>query len=260
MRAEIDKKFFTHAIVRTPTRSFSAGITTAQLGKPDYKRAIRQHSAYCEVLKKCGLRIIYLEEEPLYPDATFVEDTAIIAGKSAIITRLGHSYRRGEEKRVAEELKKYFNIKVIKAPGTIDGGDILRIDNHYYIGISKRTNENGAKQAARFLSKEGFSYSFILVKNILHLKTGVTYIGSKNILAIEQFAKRNEFKRFNIIVVPKSEFLAANCLFVNNNLLIPRGFFKTKKKIQNRGFKSIEIDVSEFQKMDGGLTCLSILF
>ena len=249
---------YTHAIVRRPGTNFAEGITTVNLGKPEYKKALRQHKLYLETLEKCGLKVIVLESDLCYPDGCFVEDTTIITEHSAIITRSGDSTRRGEEKQVAEIISKYKKISYIESPGTVDGGDILKIDNHFYIGLSKRTNQAGAKQLATVLSKEGYTSSTIPVRGVLHLKTGVTYIGNNNLVAIKEFSEK--FKSFNIIKVVEDENYSANCLSVDNFLLIPAGFPKTKQKISELGHNIIEIEISEFRKMDGGLTCLSLLF
>lgn len=256
------EKIFTHAIVRKPGQNFLNGITAANLGMPDYKKALKQHTTYCDVLKQRGLKLTILDSDSLHPDAPFVEDTVVIAGKSAVITRLGNKRRWGEEKRIRDELINFFNIEIIEYPGSVDGGDVLKIDNHYYIGISERTNEVGARQLANLLTQEGFTSSFIPVVNILHLKTGITFIGNNMLVAIQQFADNKEFAKFNKIIVDQDESYAANCLLVNENLFIPAGFPKTKAKIQelSRARNLIEVEMSEFEKMDGGLTCLSILF
>jgi len=251
---------FTRALVRKPGQNFSAGITTAKLGKPDYQQSLEQHNRYCAALKQCGLKLIILNSDSAHPDAPFVEDAAVVAGESAIITHLGDGRRQGEGKRVAEELSNFFHFKTIQPPGTVDGGDVLKIGTHYYIGLSKRTNKIGATQLSDFLSSEGFTTSFIPVKGVLHLKTGITYIGNNTVVAIKQLASRDEFKKFKVITVDEDESYAANCLLINGRLLIPRGFPKLKSKLQKLGYKLTEVAMSEFEKMDGGLTCLSILF
>ena len=253
---------FTKAIIRKPGLNFSMGITTSTLGKPDYQKALRQHTAYRKALMNCGLKLTVLEPDLRYPDAPFVEDTVVIAGKTAIITCLGDIRRRGEEKKIENELRNFFTIKKIRFPGTVDGGDVLKIENHYYIGLSQRTNRDGASQLAGFLSQAGFSSSFIEVKDILHLKSGINYIGNNTILALKGLEILDEFKNYKIIEVEENESYAANCLLINGNLLVPSGFPETKKKIAELpfGYRLIELEMTEFEKMDGGLTCLSILF
>ena len=248
---------FTRAIVRKPGNNFADGITTTKLGNPNYELALNQHDQYCEALKKCGLKLTILESDIKYPDGCFVEDVAIITEKCAIISRLGNSARQGEEEKIKEVLSRKMKIENIKSPGTVDGGDILRIKNHFYIGLSKRTNQRGANQLKSILLNYGYTASTVPVKNILHLKTGITYIGRDNIVSIQDFSDR--FKEFNVIQTDKDESYSANCLFVNDFLLIPKGFPKMRQKILDLRYKIIEVEMSEFRKMDGGLTCLSLL-
>lgn len=250
---------FKYAIVKKPGNNFSDGVSTYNLGKPNYEKALQQHNGYCKALKKCGLELIMLKPDIQFPDGVFIEDTAVVTEKCAIITRLGAATRHGEENKTRETLSSFRRIENIES-GTVDGGDILRIKDHFYIGLSKRTNEEGAKQLGSVLSRYGYTSSTILVKNVLHLKTGITYIGNNNLVSIDESADKQEFKEFKIIRVDNDESYSANCLFVNDFLLMPKNFPKTKEKIQALGYKILEIEMSEFQKMDGGLTCLSILF
>lgn len=252
---------FRYAIVRKPGRSLVNGITTANLGKPDYEKAIKQHNEYIEVLKKCGLNVIELEADERYPDSCFVEDTALITEKCAIITNPGAESRKGEEREIHQVLKKFYDsIETIKAPGTIEGGDIMRIENHFYIGLSDRTNEEGAEQMIKYLEKYGYTGSVVPVKEILHLKTGMTYLNNNNLLATGEFINNPVFKDFNIIEVSDDESYAANCIWINGYVIMPKGYEKTRELIKKAGYDIIEVDMSEFRKIDGGLTCLSLRF
>lgn len=249
---------YTHAIIRKPGKNFADGITDSGLEKPVFEKALKQHAAYCEALKYCGLELTILEADEKYPDGCFVEDTAVVTEKAAIITNPGAASRRGEVEKIAEILSRYKKTEYISLDGFVEGGDVMKLGNHYYIGISGRTNENGARQLSVILSKHGYSTSFIPVKNILHLKTGITHIGQNNFIAIEDFT--NHFKQFNITQVDQDESYAANCLFINDFLLVPIGYPKMKNRIMKLGYKLLEIEMSEFEKMNGGLTCLSLLF
>ncbi|MBI2107763.1 N(G),N(G)-dimethylarginine dimethylaminohydrolase, partial [Candidatus Woesearchaeota archaeon] len=213
---------------------------------------------YCEALRRCGLEVIALEPDLKYPDGCFVEDTAIITEKGAIITRPGQPKRLGEEKRIKDVISRYMPVKSIEPPGTVDGGDILSLNGHFYIGLSKRTNQEGAKQLSSILSRQGYASSAIPVTQVLHLKTGVTYIGSKTLITTVEFS--DKFQSFYVIEVDEAEMYAANCLLVNGFLLVPKGFPKIKQRILELGCRIIEVEMSEFRKMDGGLTCLSLLF
>lgn len=252
---------FKQAIVRKPAKSFQEGITSSNLGKPDYDKAVFQHSSYIKALKKCGLKIIQLDANDSYPDSTFVEDTAVVNEEVAIIANLGVISRKGEEIEIKGVLERFYNnIACIKNSGTLEGGDILRVDNKYYIGVSKRTNKEGVRQLIEIL--ESYSYSCVTVplSNVLHLKTGVSYIGDNNLIVSGEFINNPIFKEYNLIEVTKDESYAANSIRINNYVLIPKGFKKLKKSILNHGYDILEIDISEFRKMDGGLSCLSIRF
>lgn len=246
------------AIVRKPGHNFADGITPGDWGKPNYSLALKQHDAYCRVLKKCGLELIVLEADPIYPDGCFVEDTAIVTEECAIITRPGAEVRRGEEDIIREIISGYKKIESIQAPGTVDGGDILRVENHFYIGLSNRTNQKGAHQLQTILNQYGYSSSFIPVGYILHLKSGVSYIGQQRVLSISSFT--SFFEDYEVIQVDDHESYAANCITVHGHLLLPKGFHGVKSKLEKIAYSVLEIDMSEFQKMDGGLTCLSIIF
>jgi dimethylargininase len=246
------------AIVRRPGRNFTEGITTSNLGRPDFEKAIEQHSAYCDALTGCGLELIVLEADERYPDGCFVEDTAIVTGEVAVITRPGAASRMGEEAEISETLSEFRKIETIKLPGTLDGGDVLRVENHFFIGISGRTNRDGAWQLSAILSKYGYTVSETEVGSGLHLKSGIAYLGKGNFISAEGFSKITGSS--GIIISDREESYSANCLPVNDFLLIPKGFPKSKKKIVELGYNIIELDMSEFRKMDGGLTCLSLLF
>lgn len=252
---------FRHAIVRKPAKNFQYGITSSNLGKPDYNKTLIQHLNYIEALKICGLDIIQLDAEEKFPDSTFVEDTAVVNKSVAIITNLGVSSRKGEELEIKKLLERFYdNIEYIRYPGTLEGGDVLKVDNQYYIGISKRTNKEGARQLARIIKNYGFSCSTVQLFDFLHLKTGIAYIGDNNLIVSGEFIGNPIFEEYNLIKVDKDESYAANCIRVNNFILIAKGFKKLKNSISNLGYKILEIDISEFRKMDGGISCLSIRF
>ena len=145
-------------------------------------------------------------------------------------------------------------------PGTVDGGDVLAADNHYFIGISERTNSTGANQLGEILRHHGYSWSTIVVGAGLHLKSDVNYLGNNVLLCTSRFADHAEFAGYEKIVVQDEEAYAANTLLINEHLLTPAGFPETFKKLDDAGYDVIELDVSEVRKMDGGLTCMSLRF
>lgn len=254
-------KKFTRAIVRTPCPEMIDGLTTANLGKPDYPKALVQHQTYGEALKKCGLEVFVLAPDSRYPDSTFVEDTALLTTRGAIITRPGAPSRSGEIVETEAVLSQFFkNIKRITVPGTLDAGDVLMVDSHFYIGLSSRTNVEGANQLIQLLNQFGLSASTIPVQEGLHLKSGVAYLNRQYLVINSDFVTRPEFQNFSLIKVSDSESYAANCLWINNYVLVASGFPETKKAIEKAGFTTIELDMSEFRKIDGGLSCLSLRY
>ena len=248
---------YTKGIVRRPGRNFSEGITTSDLGRPDYNKALEQHDAYCNTLKKCGLDLVILEADERYPDGCFVEDTAIVTEKVAVITRPGAASRLGEEQELARILSGYRSLVTIADPGTLDGGDVMRVEDHFYIGLSERTNSQGAEQLAQALTKHGYTASMVPVASGLHLKSGIAYLGKGNFISAGSFPVSGAS---NVIYTTSEESYSANCLRVNDTLLIPAGYPSSRLKIIELGYDIIELDMSEFRKMDGGLTCLSLLF
>lgn len=249
---------YSKAVVRKPGRNFPQGITTSNLGKPDFEKALEQHAAYREALANCGLEVTVLDADERFPDGCFVEDTAIVARRVAIITRPGALSRRGEEVEIGRVLSGIMDTVTVVTPGTLEGGDVLRMDNHYFIGISERTNNAGASQLSSILSQHGFTTSVAEVSAGLHLKSDIAYLGNGNIISTPAFS--GLVPSANVIITEPEENYSANCLRVNDYLLIPRGFPKSKKKIEDLGYNIIELDMSEFRKLDGGLTCLSLLF
>jgi len=251
---------FTHAIVRKPGDDFARGITTSNLGTPRYELIMKQHEAYIETLSSIGLELIVLEPLPNYPDAYFVEDAAVVTPDVAIITNPGNKDRQGEEDTIERALAAYRKTIRIHPPGTVDGGDVLQVDSHFFIGISERTNRDGAKQLGCIFEEYGYTWETIYVEVGLHLKSSVNYIGKNTLLITEKFAGCDEFKGYDTIIVNKTEEYAANTLLINNNLIAPKGFPNTIKKLETTGLGIIELDVSEARKMDGGLTCMSLRF
>jgi dimethylargininase len=256
--------FFTKAIVRAPAPTFSQGISTSQLGSPDYILALHQHQEYTKALKSCGVDVVQLKPASDFPDSTFVEDVAIVHEYGVILTNPGVESRKGEVSLIQTKLcSLYKNIYRITMPGTMDGGDILRVDNHFFIGISARTNAAGGYQLAGFLKKEGFSSDLIDITSIpglLHLKSGISYMGDRNLLVTKSLIGHRLFANFKCHLIEPDEEYAANCVRINDKVLLPTHNPKTNRLIQSRGYQILELDMSEFRKMDGGLSCLSIRF
>jgi dimethylargininase len=251
---------FTHAIVRRPGENFAQGLTTSRLGTPSYELMIKQHDAYIETLRALGLDVIVLDALPDYPDAYFVEDTAVVTPDAAIITNPGAETRRGEEDTIEPVLARYRNTVRISAPGTLDGGDVLMVGTHFFVGISERTNKEGAEQLGNILEKFGNIWTAIPVEAGLHLKSSVNYVGNNTLLLTKEIADHHQFGGYDRVVLDPAEEYAGNTLLINDCLIVPKGFPGTRKRLEALSLKVIELDVSEVRKMDGGLTCLSLRF
>ena len=255
---------FTRAIVRPPSERFADGLTSADLGKPDLARALQQHQAYCEALEACGLEVVRLPPDENYPDSTFVEDTAILTARGAIITRPGAQCRRGEIDGIEPVLRHYYkDLHWIREPGTVDGGDVCQIKEHFLIGVSSRTNEEGATQLARWLDSLGYTSGLIDMRgasNILHLKSGLAYLGGERLLLAETLPRHEEFRRYELTYLSSVEQYAANCVALNNKVLVAAGFDRMKMHLEDLGYQTMALEMSEFEKMDGGLSCLSLRF
>jgi dimethylargininase len=206
--------------------------------------------------------LIRLPAEEEYPDSTFVEDTALLTPRGAVLTRPGAESRRGEVESIEPVIRAHFdNVHSIEAPGTLDAGDVCEAEDHFFIGISRRTNEHGAKQLARILDSFGYTSSLIDIRrlsNILHLKSGLAYLPGKRLVIIDALRELKEFSGYNLIRLNSTEEYAANCLSLNGKILIASGFPALQHELA--GDSIISLDMSEFQKMDGGLSCLSLRF
>lgn len=255
---------FTHAIVCLPAANFAAGLTTADLGAPDYACALEQHAAYCRALSACGLQLTVLPADGRFPDSTFVEDAAILAAQGAVLTRPGAQSRSGEVEAIGRALAAYYpRLAAIEAPGTLDGGDVCEAGSHFLIGISARTNAEGAAQLARWLAQSGCTCDCIDIRSspgILHLKSGLSYIGDNRMVVIDSLADHPALARYEVVRVDAGEEYAANCIRVNDRLLLPGGYPRLSARLAALGYTVVELEMSEFRKMDGGLSCLSLRF
>jgi dimethylargininase len=252
---------YTRAIVRTPGKSFLKGLTNSNLGPPNYEKTLLQHEEYIRVLQSCGLEVLVLEGDEDFPDSTFVEDTALLTPQCAIITNPGAPSRKGEIAAMIEVLQDFYPmLEKIIPPGTVEGGDILKVGTHYYIGLSERTNQKGAQQVIEILNKYGLDGSMVQLDDVLHLKTGISYLEGNIMAACGEFLSKAEFKKYKILAIAQAESYAANCLWINGTVLVPQGFPLTQETIEHAGYRTKAVDVSEFRKMDGGLSCLSLRF
>jgi dimethylargininase len=253
---------FTRAIVRPPAATFAEGITSSRLGTPDLALALDQHEAYCRTLERVGLSLTRLPPDPAFPDSTFVEDAAIVTGRGATLTRPGAASRVGEISSVGRALERWFSdLDGIVAPGTVDGGDLCETGDHFFIGVSERTNSEGAAQLAAWLARRGFGSSVIEIRgvpNLLHLKTGLSWLGGRRLLAVGELAGHEALGGWEVVCVSEGEEYAANCVRINDVVLMAQGFPATNALLGRLGYDVVPLEMSEFRKMDGGLSCLSV--
>ena len=252
---------FKNAIVRKPCPEIINGLTSVSLGKPDYNKALDQHAGYVEALRSCGLNVKVLEADSQFPDSVFVEDVALCTSECAIVTNPGAPSRNDEKLEMNAVLKSFYkHIEAIEAPGTLDAGDVMMVGKHFYIGISERTNGQGAEQLISYLERYGMTGSMVPLKEMLHLKSGLSYLEQNHLLITGEFINHPAFADFQKIKVDPDESYAANSLWVNSTVLVPAGFPRTLAKIKQAGYHTLILDVSEFRKLDGGLSCLSLRF
>jgi dimethylargininase len=249
---------FKRALVREPSNSFSKCISSHPLHHSvSLKQAKVQHQKYCEVLTNLGLEVIRLPPDDAFPDSCFVEDTAIIHKERALISRMGSITRRGEEQAVGDYLSESLKIEVTEAPGTIEGGDVLHLPGFLISGISQRTNDAGVRQLSDWLQIE---VKKVIDDSIIHLKSHVTYLDRGIVIVSDAHSKHPVLNSFTKIITSSKEQYAANTLTINKSVLVPTGFPDTYQQLTNNGFEVITLDMSEFQKCEGALTCLSLLF
>ena len=243
------------ALVRPPGIRFPQAISDHPQKKAiDQPRALIQHQSYVDALKQAGGKILSLPSEDLLPDSTFVEDTAFVFGETAFLCSAKEETRRNEVESVAKALNDH--LKIVNLEPYIDGGDILNTPQALYIGLSTRSNE----RAIQFLSQKiGKKIISVPVVKGLHLKSAVSYLGNNVLLIDPERVENDAFKNFQWIEVEEKDSYAANCLALGNQIIMPAGFPTIREKIIQHGFETVELEMSEFEKADGGVTCLSII-
>jgi dimethylargininase len=226
----------------------------------DYSRAVQQHSQYQQLLRDLGAKLIELPSDDQCPDCCFLEDTALILDEVAVITRPGSEGRRREVDGVAPTIMKYRNVMRIDAPGTLEGGDVLRIGRNLFVGLSTRTNQQGIEMLRRALKTYGYEVTAVPMKGALHLKSVCTALDDRTLLADPRYFGTAEFPGYEVIEVPVDESMAANVLRLNDVICVHAGFHQTADLLRTKGFDIRTVDISEFLKAEAGLTCMSIPF
>ena len=226
----------------------------------DYSLAVEQHEAYCGLLRECGARVIELDGNERFPDCTFVEDTAVVVDEAAVIANMGAESRNGETAVVEKALSAYRKIERIRPPATLEGGDVLRVGSTLYVGLSRRTNAEGADTLKRILEPLGYRIVPVALHGCLHLKSACVALDDGTLLANPEWLDLGPFERFDVVNVARGEPTAANALCINDVICLHAGFTGTAEKVKARGFETRTVDISELMKAEAGLTCSSILF
>ena len=246
------------ALVREPGNAFTRCISSHPMRHTvDTVRARAQHATYVKTIEDLGIEVVRLPRDDALADSCFVEDTAVVHRGKAIICRPAEEGRRGETDTVERALSDYLRVRRVDEPATVEGGDVLHLEDRLVCGITRRTNEEGAGQLAQWLETE---VDTIEDPSIMHLKSYVSHIDAKTVLVSPRFMHRPELDGLDMLVVPDGEEYAANVLSVNGTVVMPRGFPKTLAMLEDAGVTTVPLEMTEFPKCDGALTCLSILF
>src|SRR5437660_4001784 len=247
------------------TRAVSPAIVNCELSfidrKPiDLTIAQEQHHAYEKLLGKLGARVISLPAEPALPDSMFVEDPAIVLDELAVILPLGTETRRHEAQSLAHALARFRKLEYVSLPGTLEGGDVLRIGPRVFVGLTQRSNAEGIRQLAAILAPHNYEVIAVPVTGCLHLKSAVTHLGRNTLLADRAWFDTTPFSAFDWIDVDPAEPHAANSLALGDTIIFPASFPRTRARIEAHSFSVTSLDISELQKAESGLTCSSLLF
>lgn len=253
---------YTHMIVRTPSKSMIKGLRRDFAGDPDYELALRQHQAYIDALESLGMVVDVLPPLEDYPDACFVEDVATVTEKMAIVTNPGAKSRNGEKEYIVEALKKYYPEEHIHyiTEGFVEGGDVVRAGDHFYLGNSERSNEAGRKQYIEILEQYGYTGSVEDTSSGLHIGCDMMYIQNNNMVITGELVDNPAFDKFNKVIASEEEAYAANVAWINGTVLMAEGYPNLEKQIKDLGYNVITLNNSEFKKIDGSITCLSLRF
>jgi dimethylargininase len=247
------------------TRAVSPALAKCELSfiprQPiDLEVARQQHHAYEELLEKLGANIISLPAEPALPDSMFVEDPALVLDEVAVILPLGTDSRRPEATSLAAALSQFRKLEYVTLPGTLEGGDILRIAHKLFVGLTKRSNALGIRQLSAILAPYNYEVVAVPVTGCLHLKSAVTFLGRDTLLANRAWFDTSSFYGYRWIDVDPAEPHAANALAFGGTVIFPVSFPRTRACIEAAGFHVTSLDISELQKAESGLTCSCLLF
>lgn len=252
-------------MLKAITRQVSPRINECELSfhqrhPIDVAKASAQHRAYQQCLHELGARVISLPAEPDLPDCVFVEDPAVVVDEIAVISIMGAASRRPEADSLAAALADYRDLAFLRKPATLDGGDVMRAGRTLFVGVSGRTNREAVSQLSEILRPFDYQVNPVEVTGCLHLKSACSYIGRNTVLLNRDWINAEELRQFEWIDVPAEEPNAANALLVNDTVVLPLSFPRTRALLERRGLRTRTIDVSELQKAESGVTCMSLIF
>ena len=247
------------------TRELTAAIGNCELtflhrSAIDFALAQQQHRDYQSALSSLGCEVVVVPAPPGLADSVFIEDTALVLDNIAVMLRPGVASRQLEVAGVAEVLRQFKPLRAIEPPGTIDGGDLLRVDNRIFAGLSTRSNQSGIQQLRDIVSDFGMTVETVETTKCLHLKSAVSEVAPGTLLINTDWISSSAFKDFELIPVDKEETHAANALRIGENLIYPSSFPRTMDVLMNRGIDVIPVDLTELQKAEGAVTCCSLIF
>jgi len=223
-------------------------------------KAIEQHDRYKKCLAELGVRVISLPAEPAMPDAVFVEDPVVVVDEVAVIARMGAESRRKEAASLAEALSAFRPLQHLREPATLEGGDVLRIGSTVFVGLSPRTNKAGVSQLAAELEPFGYQVRPVPVRECLHFKTACSYVGEETLLVNRAWLDTAPLAGWKLLDVAEDEPWAANALRIGETVLLPASFPHTKAILRRAGLRVYALDLSELQKAEGSVTCMSVIF
>jgi dimethylargininase len=225
----------------------------------DLDKAVLQHAAYEKCLRDFGFTVQRAASLPDLPDSVFVEDTCVVLDELAVITRPGAGIRRRETESIADAVRPFRALQTINAPGTLDGGDVLRLGKRLFVGLSSRTNHDGIKQLEGLIAPYGYTVTAVSVTGCLHLKSAVTQVAEDHILLNPQWVDAGVFNGYQVTEVDPSELHGANSLHLGGALIYPEAFPRTRERLERVGIRVLPVDLSELAKAEGAVTCCSLL-
>jgi dimethylargininase len=248
------------ALVRGVARSFSSAVTGSPPEPPlSADLAASQHTVYVAALEAGGYATVKIEPDEQFPDCCFIEDAAVVVGEHALMTRSGHPSRRGEADGVASILGEYVRLHHTRAPATVDGGDVMVLGSRVFVGLSRRTNAAGVAALAAIAEPQGMSVETVPVGSVLHLKSGLSALDDSTALWHRRACERGELTGLRIIEAEGDDPEAANVVrLADGRILVAEHHEATRNAVEALGFETVAVDVSEFARADGGLTCMSI--